>query len=310
MTDQVFSIRTALKRGVANVRREPGHAIVLFGLDALGVLLVLTPYLMVMAGRLSQGSAAGSASVGAGVLVAFGLALVGVPLVYLASEAAWYRFLTGQPAKPGIPWRLGADEGRLALMYLMLGGTQTFIVVMGSFALFLLLLVIGIPFQLLVMVAGELAGRALVIAVMLVGGLTIIGTALTYVSRLSVGLPLILVRGQFPQLSAWRHTHHFAERFVLGYLGAVFALGLVGLIVNALASAPLGLGLQAVQQGQAVNLTIALFIAMIGQLIFAALFQLVIRGYLAEAALTSAPAEGDATPPASPDAPCPVPEAV
>jgi hypothetical protein len=145
---------------------------------------------------------------------------------------------------------------------------------------------------------------------MLVGGLTIIGTALTYVSRLSVGLPLILVRGQFPQLSAWRHTHHFAERFVLGYLGAVFALGLVGLIVNALVSAPLGLGLQAVQQGQAVNLTIALFIAMIGQLIFAALFQLVIRGYLAEAALTSAPAEGEATPPASPDAPCPAPEAV
>ncbi len=310
MTDQAFSIRSALKRGIQTVRRVPGQASVLFGLDALGVLLVLTPYLMVMAGRLSQLPAAGGASFGAGALLAFALAFFGVPLVYLASEAAWYRFLTGQPAKPGLPWRLGADEGRLALTYLVIGLAQFGVTLMGAVALFLLMLLVGVISRLLAMVAGDMAGQALVISVALVGGLTVLGTALTYASRLSTGLPLAIVTGRFTQLSAWRHTHPFAERFVLGYLGAVFALGLMGLIVNALALAPLGLGLQAVQQGQTVNLTAALIIAMIGQLIFAALFQLVIRGYLAEAALTSAPAEGALTPPASPDAPCPAPEAV
>lgn len=310
MTDQAFSIRSALKRGVATARREPGHAIILFGLDALGILLVLTPYLMVMAGRLSQGPAAGSASLGAGVLTAFFLALLGVPLVYLASEAAWYRFLTGQPAKSGFPWRLGADEGRLALTYLVIALAQFGVMLMGAVALFLLMLLVGVISRLLAMIVGDMAGQALVISVALVGGLTVLGTALTYSSRLSTGLPLAILKGRFPELSAWRHTHPFAERFVLGYLGAVFALGLLGLIVNALVSAPLGLGLQAVQQGQAVNLTAALFIAMIGQLIFSAVFQLVIRGYLAEAALTSAAAEEPATPPASPDAPCPAPEAV
>lgn len=102
-----FTAAGALSRFMRTVAARPAEAARLLAMDACGIgailcfnLLAWPAFVAMKPDRWLQGLAT------LGVVIA-------LIVLYLMWETAWQRFLAGKPARPGLPWRLGEDEGLL-----------------------------------------------------------------------------------------------------------------------------------------------------------------------------------------------------
>ncbi len=242
-------------------------------------------------------------------------------MVYIwVVDAAWNRLLTGRSMKRAFPYRIGADEWRSLAVY----GVSTAIIMGVSMGLYIVLVIA----MMIAMLAtngggalGAIAGDPVsppfwVLQLLPFVILLFLLLVSNYIGlRLNTGAPLAIKRQKLDVLGGWNATRPFAGRLLVAGVGIIIlSYVLIFAVQLGAASAVMIVDSEITIE----PLHIADDLALVGIIGFAALvyylmFQMV-RGVVAEAAMVASAgdetSEGPATPPASPDAPCPAPEAV
>lgn len=139
-------------------------------------------------------------------VVIFG-AVVALILMYLMWETAWQRFLAGKPNRPGLPWRLGAEEG------LLLGSSVVSLILI--FVLAICALAVLMPFGLLL---SQGLGAPPAWIALLLGAVGLIFAVIGY--RFYCGVSLTIIQGKMSVF----HGFGGVQRHLWLFAGAVLLL--------------------------------------------------------------------------------------
>jgi len=248
--------------------------------------------------------------------------LVGT-LFSLVSDTAWHRLLTGRDMKKGIPYRLGADEGRALATHALSWVIMFGVMMLLYFALMIpmLIVTVGVAASAAPNTSLDTMTGAFVSILMPIVIMAIIGMVMTYVMyALLTGVPLAIRRQRLEVFGGWRATRGFGGRLFLAGL----VLGLISICVSLIFQVSLA-GLAEIR-GTALDVDEAspttelvfVFLWFGGSVLLSILNYHLVRGILAEAAMVVVTAEtreverlkAEASPPVSPDGPDPAPEAV
>ncbi|MGY6629234.1 MAG: hypothetical protein ACXIVL_12005 [Oceanicaulis sp.] len=155
-------------------------------------------------------------------------AIIGALLALLMWETAWQRFLAGKANRPGLPWRLGEEEG------LLLGALVV---------AWLLIIVVSVGCMIVLMPFGLLLSEGLGASptVMTLAGAPFLLILFVIIYRFMCGVALTMVRGQMSVF----HGFGGVRRHFLGFAAAMLFLGAINWIVfelfNGVANAPVRL---------------------------------------------------------------------
>jgi hypothetical protein len=196
-----FTIAGALSRFVRTVAARPAEAGRLIAMDAAGISLIVAFNVLVWPAFM-----AAEPDLWLQGVVIFG-AVIALILLYLMWETAWQRFLAGKPNRPGLPWRLGAEEG------LLLGSLVVSLILILALALcgFALLA----PFGLLL---SEGLGAPPALIVLLLGAVGLVFAVITY--RFYCGVSLTIIQGRMSVF----HGFGGVQRHLWLFAGAVLLL--------------------------------------------------------------------------------------
>ncbi len=265
-TTHRFSAAGALTRFVRTVADRPSEAARLFAMDAVAIGLILGFFLFAWPAFMATKPPGWQE----GPLAA--CAVVAMLLMYLMWETAWQRFLAGKPARAGLPWRLGHEEG------LVFGASVVALILIGVL-LICTFAVLG-PFWLLL---SQGAGAPPPVVGLIVAPIGLIVAFIAY--RFICGVSLTIVQGRMSVFAGFSGVQRHLWRFA----GALFVLTAVNTAVWVLFDLTRGVPVQ----------SIALFAGSAGDmpsswagagayLILSALSTHIFRGAYMESALVTA----------------------
>lgn len=289
MTAHQFRPDRALLRGLS-VMTKPGSlrlllwdVVAMIGLTMLGALAVQRGY------------------EGAGTSLVhnpWSLTLAGLGIAWwLMSDSAWLKQHMARTLPSGAPWRLGQDELRLLWAWVA--------AMLGIMAMQFVLVIAILP--LMVMHMGAMESQSDLFQALT--GITLTGVSIgagalasTLAFRFFLAGPISISERRPVMFEGWTLSAPFWGRLLL----AAAFIGALQATLNLLASKEqaLGASFQMVLNAQGLSPLWAIpAIYVLGHLT---------RGVVCEATLAAQASQRDAdtTPPASPDAPCPAPEAV
>jgi hypothetical protein len=196
-----FTVAGALSRFVRTVAARPAEAGRLIAIDAAGISAIVT--FNVLAWPAFMGTTPDRWLQGVAI---FGAVIVLI-LLYLMWETAWQRFLAGKPNRPGLPWRLGAEEG-LLLGSVIVSSILILVLAICAFAVLA-------PFGLLL--SEGLGAPPAVIALLLVP-VGLVFAVIAY--RFHCGVSLTIIQGRMSVF----HGFGGVQRHLWMFAGAVLLL--------------------------------------------------------------------------------------
>ena len=317
-----FSVRSAVVRWFRCFKHRPVASwtqlacdwVLLGALATVFGMLVIVPFMELMEADAEQ-------TPNLGLFMAGYLAFLIVFLLYIwVVDAAWNRLLTGRPMKRAIPYRIGVDEWRSLVVY----GVSTAII-MGVSMGFYIVFAIAMMIVMLATNGGEALSATVddpmspqfwVVQLLPFVILLFLMVVTNYIGlRLNAGAPLAIKRQQLDVLGGWNATKPFAGRLLVAGVGIIL---ISYMLIFAAQIGAVSAVMIVTSEITIEPLHIADDLALLGIIGFASLvyylmFQMV-RGVVAEAAMVAtardAASQTGPTPPASPDAPGPAPEAV